>query len=232
MRKKEKGFLFDFGGVLAEFDVDEFYIDNGVLFGATRYEVRDFFESEYALGDKPPMKFWHSIEENEEWTPKKIYTVLSRHFGKSPHFDDFIIAFNKTLRERPLHTALFLSLSRRISEDGYIQGLLSNANCIHAEHMRSRFGHLFKYFHSDIVLFSCEWKGRKSENPAFFNVVLGHIWKECGISREHIMFVDNLSKNTEGFRIAGGNAIEFQIGGGLTHLEKQFEEHGFPVTCG
>ncbi|MBI4114560.1 MAG: hypothetical protein HY445_01810 [Candidatus Niyogibacteria bacterium] len=221
--------FWDFGNVIVPFKVDELKLSLASLFRVSWRDVSHVLNSKISIQPgRFPKLFWQSIE-SDEWAPVAIYDILCKRFRTKPHFDDFIVAFNKAFREDVEHSALFLNLSRRIRESGYLQGLISNANVMHQAEMRGKFGYLLRYMHPQLLFFSCDREGRKSESPIFFENIFSEVTGNFGVQKEHMIFVDDRDDNITGCKKAGVIALQFSTAAGILELEEEFEKYGFVI---
>lgn len=226
MDKKQKMIFWDFGNVISKFSVDMFLENIAFLFNTSPLEVLLFMSGPEPGGTKP---FLHVIESDPHWNPYNIFQAFCCCFRKQPRFNIFLKMFNKALEEEYEHSGRFLKFSRRIQEKGYYQGLISNANAIHAAKMENELGYLLEYIPKEFRYYSWNMYCRKSEDPRIFNKIFSEMESLFQIQRQNIVFMDDRIENIEGCRKAGANAIEFNIGDGLYRLEKNLQKIGFCV---
>lgn len=221
-----KMILWDFGNVIAAFSVDRFLEDVASLFSVTPFEVIAFMEGPMPDSTK---QFIHVIEGDSHWNTHRIFLAFCSRFGKKCEYEMFEKIFSNALREDYEHSGRFLKFSRRIHGAGYYQGLISNANAIHAKKMEYELGHLLAYISKEFRYYSWSMCLRKSESPVLFNKVFGEIESKLEIKRADMVFIDDRPENIEGCKAAGAHAIEFNIGDGLYRLEEKLARLGFSL---
>ena len=155
-----------------------------------------------------PTDIWTAITNDPRWpdwqegriTPRDWYLHLTKRLGDSLTFEQFTIAWNRSIDPQPiLEDAFFEKLSKR-----YRLALLSNTDPIHVAHLESTYT-FFRYFPKPARIYSCV-VGASKPNPLIYREAL----KASMARADEAVYIDDIPSYVESAQCLGMAGIVFQ----------------------
>ncbi|HME13735.1 MAG TPA: HAD family phosphatase [Candidatus Acidoferrum sp.] len=153
-----------------------------------------------------PEEIWSALEKHPSWldwqegriTARDFYLGVSKRFGVTLTFEQFVAVWNRVLDPRPIQDDAFLGkLAKK-----YRLCLLSNTDPIHVAHMERTYD-FFRYFPNRI--YSCA-VGVSKPNPLIYRAAL----ETCKVSAQDAIYIDDIAGYAEAARRLGLSGIVFQ----------------------
>jgi HAD superfamily hydrolase (TIGR01509 family) len=153
-----------------------------------------------------PEEIWAALEKHPSWldwqegrlTPRDFYLSVTKRFGVSLSFEEFVKVWNRVLDPQPILDNTFLGkLSKK-----YRLCLLSNTDPIHVAHLEATYD-FYQFFPRRI--YSCA-AGVSKPNPLIYRAALG----ACKVSAEQAVYIDDIPAYAEAARRLGLAGIVFQ----------------------
>ena len=153
-----------------------------------------------------PEEIWSALEKHPSWldwqegriTARDFYLGVSKRFGVTLTFEQFVAVWNRVLDPRPIQDDAFLGkLAKK-----YRLCLLSNTDPIHVAHMERTYD-FFRYFPNRI--YSCA-VGVSKPNPLIYRAAL----EACKVSAQDAIYIDDIAAYAEAAGRLGLCGIVFQ----------------------
>jgi putative hydrolase of the HAD superfamily len=153
-----------------------------------------------------PEEIWSALEKHPSWldwqegrlTPRDFYLSVTKRFGLTLTFEQFVAVWNRVLDPKPMQDAAFLAgLAKK-----YRLCLLSNTDPIHVAFMEQNYD-FFQYFPRRI--YSCA-VGVSKPNPLIYRAAL----EACKVAAQEAVYIDDIAAYAEAARRLGLAGITFQ----------------------
>jgi HAD superfamily hydrolase (TIGR01509 family) len=154
-----------------------------------------------------PEELWSSIEKDPHWrdwqegriSPHDWHLHIAKRLGSPLKFDEFCMAWNRTLDPVPVHADdFFQALSKKLK-----LALLSNTDPIHVAQLESTYS-FFNFFPASARIYSCSVRASKP-SPVIFQAAL----KALKTPATQTVFIDDILENVEAARALGLHAIQY-----------------------
>jgi glucose-1-phosphatase len=153
-----------------------------------------------------PQEAWSTIEKDPRWldwqegriSPRDWHLHLTKRFGGSLTFEQFIEVWNRALDPNPILSESFLE---KLSKN-YLLALLSNTDPIHMSHEEARFP-FFRFFPTRIYSYRV---GASKPDPLIYREAL----KACKVRAEEAVYIDDVAAYAEAAQRLGMTGIVFQ----------------------
>jgi putative hydrolase of the HAD superfamily len=179
--------IFDMGGVVVDFEVDRF------LHHVSQLVQRPFDEVQQAVYHEDlllPLEVGRI-------KPEQYYAHLKESLALPWTYDQFVRAWNDTLRENPDVTPLVHQVHKH-----HRLTALTNTNALHSQHMRTTFASLAVF---DDWIASCE-VGLRKPDPEIYRLAL----ERADVEAQETVYVDDRPELIEAGRRVGLTAIRFE----------------------
>jgi len=185
---KFRAIIFDIGRVLVRLDVHRAMAGLAENVSLSPEEIRA------ALEKHPSWLDW----QDGRIKPRDFYLSVSKRFGITLSFEQFVAVWNRVLDPQPILDNEFLGkLAKK-----YRLCLLSNTDPIHVAHLEATYG-FFRFFPNRI--YSCA-VGASKPNPLIYRAAL----EACKVAAKDAIYIDDIPQFVEAARRLGLSGIAFQ----------------------
>ncbi|MGZ5279425.1 MAG: HAD family hydrolase [Pseudobdellovibrionaceae bacterium] len=188
MKKYFEAVLFDLGNVIVKIHFDRCVQSWARSSGKDPEEIsRSFIFDEM-----------YSLHEIADISSQQYHAHVCQLIGSDISYAEFVDGWNSILGE-PISETMDLILELK---EHYKLYVLSNSNILHRQVWAERYKDSLKHFEQ--VFCSSQLKLRKPDLKAFEKICL-----QTGISKERILFIDDLEANVQGARDFGMDSVLF-----------------------